>query len=306
MPTYEEDLTKVKAASAQARALTKEAGGLYSSAETFSPDIMKIVRENRAARGMSELEKGYGQATSQLVTEQPGIRARTADVNPLQVDLITAKQRGQTLGTLASLGAQEESISGTIQDVIGAGTAKVKAMALLKQYEAKAAADEADELLAMAQFRADQEEREFQRKIFERTIGVSEAAQKLKEQEFLWEQTHPKGTGSGLTEADLLALLGTGDKGKKIVPTFTVPTVTSSSPNYSPQKMEQGGSDMSGQYYWDASKKMWRVPVFIGQAPNGTFVQFDNAAEMDKYERQGYTTETRLFDKNQSGKTMRW
>jgi len=246
MPTTQEDLAAVQAASAKARALTQEAGGLYSSAETFSPDIMKIVRENRAARGMSELEKGYGQATSQLVTEQPGIRARTADVNPLQVDLITAKQRGQTLGTLASLGAQEESISGTIQDVIGAGTAKVKAMALLKQYEAQAAANEADELLALAKFRADQEEREFQRKMSERGMGVSEAAQRLKEQEFAYESG---GSGGGINLS----------QGGGTTPALE-PTTNGgeSKPNYSPLGMQAGIMSLKGQWYFTGSK--W-IPI---------------------------------------------
>ena len=279
MPTTNEDLAKVQAAAEKARGVAKEASGLYASAETFGPDVMKMVRESRASRGMSQLDIGQGQALGQMATEPAGIRARTADVNPLDVDVLTAGQRGQTLSTLGSLASQEAGISGTVEDVIGAGTSKVKAMAVLKQAEAEEAANQAEELIALAEFRAKREEEAFQRQMSER--GMS-----LAERKFAYDKT--QGGEDDFFQKWLESQQGGAGQ---------APQPTEPEPNYSPRDMSKGMESMEGQWYYDPGKKAWRVLQVIATGPSGDIYTFDGFKDPDiqKYEQMGYTTELKLY-----------
>jgi len=161
MPTYAEDYAKIEEARKRAGTLGQRALKLQAGAETFSDRVMKDVRAARAARGTSMLAQDIGTTTEQLATGGPEMRARMAMVNPLQVDVMTARQRAGTLGTLATQAQAQAGIEGTIQDVISGGVNQLKQAALLKQAEAQKAAEEANTLLEQVQLREAQAQREF-------------------------------------------------------------------------------------------------------------------------------------------------
>jgi len=161
MPTYAEDYQKIEEARKRAGALGQRALKLQAGAETFSDRVMKDVRAARAARGTSMLAQDIGTTTGQLATGGPEMRARMAMVNPLQVDVMTARQRAGTLGTLATQALAQEGVTGTIEDIIGGGVSQLKAAALMKKAEADKATEEANTLFEQVQLREAQAQREF-------------------------------------------------------------------------------------------------------------------------------------------------
>lgn len=157
MPATQSDYDKVKALRQQASASTAAAGGLTSGAQTFSDQVMARVREARAARGVDQLSQDIGTTTGQIYSAPADIRARTANVNPLQVDALTARQSAQTLGTLATTANVQAQRQGTITDILGAGTNQLLAAAEQKKAEANAANIEAQNILEMLQEKRAQE-----------------------------------------------------------------------------------------------------------------------------------------------------
>jgi hypothetical protein len=205
MPTTTQDYEKVKAKQAEARNLIESTGLLSSSAQSFGPDVMDRVREARATRGVSQLSTDIGAATGRLASEGPEIRARMAEVNPLQVDAATARARGADLSNLARLSDWQSGITGTITDVIGAGTDRLKSMAMAKQAEAETASQEANDLIQMIQLKEAQEAQAFQQMMAEKQFG-------LEQEKFAWQQAQPTGGSGagGLTPNQLLTWMTKG------------------------------------------------------------------------------------------------
>lgn len=162
MATYTEDLEKIKQLRKTQSAASQQAGQLGASAQGFNSRVMQKVRDARAARGVSQLNVDIGSITGRMVTEPAEIRGRLEGVNPLAVDAVTAAQRGQQLGTLGTLANYQADISGTIGDVIGQGTDRLKTMAALKQAEAQQAATEAANLMEQVKWKAAQEQQAFE------------------------------------------------------------------------------------------------------------------------------------------------
>jgi len=161
MPTTTQDYSAVEEARKRAGALGERALSLQAGAETLGDRVMKDVRAARAARGTSMLAQDIGTTTGQLATGGPEMRSRLAMVNPLQTDVLTARERAGTLGTLATQAQVQTGIEGTIQDVIGGGVNQLRSAALLKQAEAAKATEEANTLLEQIQLKEAQAAREF-------------------------------------------------------------------------------------------------------------------------------------------------
>jgi len=161
MPTYEEDYLKIQNARNKQGQLNQEAAGLKSRSQTFKSNVMEKVRSNLASMGMDKLSQDYGRASGQIVSEPAAMRARMSDVNPLQVDALTAKQLAQTLDTLTSIGQFQKQRDASVSELIGAGTDRLIAEATQKKAEADAAKDEADSLIEMVKLKMDEEKMRF-------------------------------------------------------------------------------------------------------------------------------------------------
>jgi len=161
LPTLSQDYSAVEEARKRAGELGERALSLQAGAETLGDRIMKDVRAARAARGTSMLAQDIGTTTGQLATGGPEMRSRLAMVNPLQTDVLTARERAGTMGTLATQAQAQAGIEGTIQDIIGGGVNQLKSAALLKQAEAAKATEEANTLLEQIQLKEAQAAREF-------------------------------------------------------------------------------------------------------------------------------------------------
>lgn len=158
MPTFEEDLAQVKALRAKQSQLNASAGADTTYAKTFGDGVWDKIRAARAERGITALQQGVGDTMGQLVSDNPAIRARMgADVNPLEVDAITAKQRAQNVNTLGTLSAFEEDTNNTLEGAIGAETNKLLARAAAKEAEAKVAKEESDAIIEQINMRMEQE-----------------------------------------------------------------------------------------------------------------------------------------------------
>ena len=149
MPTYSDDYQKIEAASKKAREASKLYGTLSAQSRTLGEDVMKNVRKARAERGVGQLSKDIGVTTGQIVSEPAKIRERTAGLDPLKQDVITASQRGQTLRTLATTADVGEKREGTIEGILKEGANKLLAHAALKKSEADASTQEANTLLSV-------------------------------------------------------------------------------------------------------------------------------------------------------------
>lgn len=200
MPTTSQDYEKVKSKQAEARSLIESAGLLSSGAQGFGADVMDRVRNARASRGVSQLSTDIGAATGRLASEAPEIRERMAEVNPLQVDAATARSRASELSNLATMADWQSGIQGTLTDVIGAGTDRLKAMATAKQAEAQTAAQEASDLIQMIQLKEAQEARAFQQMMAQQQFG-------LEQEKFAWQKAQPTGGAGvgGLTPNQMLS-----------------------------------------------------------------------------------------------------
>jgi hypothetical protein len=205
MPAYTEDYQQIEEARRRAASLGQQALTLQSGAETFSDKVMKEVRAARAARGTSMLASDIGATTGQLASGGAEARERLAMVNPLQADVLTARERAGTLGTLATQAQVQEGIEGTIQDIIGGGVNQLKAAALVKQAEAEKATQEANTLLEQVKLREEQEARAFQQMMAEKEFGLAQ-------EKFAWEKTRPTGGAAGLTPHQQLTWLNTMGK----------------------------------------------------------------------------------------------
>lgn len=162
MPVQEEDIRKVEAARKRQAGFISEAGALGAGAKTLGSRVMERVRGARAERGTSQLATDIGEATGHLARQPALIRQRTADVRPLDVDVITARERAASMGQLATLAQFGKETEGTMADWLAGGTSQLLAAATTKEAEAKRAKQEADELMEMLSFRAGEEERTFQ------------------------------------------------------------------------------------------------------------------------------------------------
>ena len=147
MPTTGGDYEKVKVQADKASALSKESGQYSAAATGLSGTVMAAVRADRANRGVSKLAEGVGATMGQIPVASAEIRQRAGDlVNPLEVDVLTARQRGQQLETLGTLARQQEYESGTLTDILGEQANQLLAIAKNKKAEADAAASEAANL----------------------------------------------------------------------------------------------------------------------------------------------------------------
>jgi len=207
MPSYAEDLKKIEGLRKSQSEATKAYGSLTSSAQTFGDEVMAKVRAARAERGTSMLASGMGEASSQLATEPAKIRARTADVNPMSVDAITAQQRGQTLGTLATLGQLEAEQTGSMQDIIGAETNKILAQATAKKAESEAAAQEAQSVIEALQMKQTQQAQAFDQWYKQQQLTGAGAGEEESNLKYLASQYKPTG---GQEELANKAIIGVG------------------------------------------------------------------------------------------------
>lgn len=155
MPATSSDYSQVTAKRKEAAAKAEQAGELTAGSRTFEDRVMEGVREARATRGASTLETAIGTTTGQLATAPAEMRARLTEVNPLDVDVLTARQTGQTLSTLATLGEVQRAREGTIQEVIGAGTNTLLARADLLRAQAERAANEAEAIMQQLKYEED-------------------------------------------------------------------------------------------------------------------------------------------------------
>jgi hypothetical protein len=150
MPSTQEDLIK---AQERAKAVGTEAGQYESGALSLSSQVMEAVRADRSQRGVSQLATDVGATLGQIPTDTAGIRQRAGNmVNPMDVDVETARQRGQNLNTLGTTATQSEYNQGTLTDILGEQSNKMKAIAAAKYAEAQRAADEANNLWKQIEF----------------------------------------------------------------------------------------------------------------------------------------------------------
>ena len=161
MPAFEEDYKAIEAARGKLSSLTETAGRQEAASYTFRDDVMDRVRQARAERGMTNLQNDLGQATTRLATGRAQIRERLGPtVNPLAVDSVTDQERGQALGTLATISDIMSQREGTIEDVIGAGKNKILAAATATKSQAEAAASELQGLLQLVQIKQAEAQRQ--------------------------------------------------------------------------------------------------------------------------------------------------
>ncbi|MCR4330014.1 MAG: hypothetical protein NUV65_05740 [Candidatus Roizmanbacteria bacterium] len=158
MPTSSEDIAKIEALRKKTSEANKTAGTLGAGSKTFADKVMGRVRDARAQRGTSQLATDIGTTTGQITSAPADMRARMANVNPLTTDAMTARQTAQTQGTLATQANVEASRTGTIEDILGAGSNRLLAMAEQKEAEANAAKQEADSLMEAIKLRMAEEQ----------------------------------------------------------------------------------------------------------------------------------------------------
>lgn len=145
MPATTDDYRK---ASEAARNRASEASEYNSTALTLKDSVMDAVMADRGKRGISQLAQDVGNTMGQLATDPADIRVRTGDmVNPLKVDQITARQRGQNLNTLGTIATQERENTRSLEDIIGAGSNQLNARANSLLAEAQKKQAEADAIM---------------------------------------------------------------------------------------------------------------------------------------------------------------
>lgn len=245
MPVTTQDYSAIEEARKRAGALGERALSLQAGAETFSDRVMKDVRSARAERGTSLLAQDIGTTTGQLVTGGPEMRGRMAEVSPLQTDIMTARERAGTIGTLATQAQTQLGITGTIQDVIGGGVNQLKSAALLKQAEAQKAAEEANTLLEQVQLKEAQINREFEEWATRERISQG------------WAGIGDGGGGAGITDAILALLLG-----GQVAPGEEMEMPTEPKPTTTPSRRGVEFHSSGGQWMWDWETENW-YPVVL-------------------------------------------
>lgn len=254
MAVTEQDYEQVRSRQAEARKLAETANLLGGRATSFGANVMDRVREARASRGISQLSTDIGAATGRLASEGPAIRERMATVNPLQVDVATSQARAAELANLASMADWQTATQGTLTDVIGAGTDRLKAMAAAKQAEAQTAAQEASDLIQMIQLKEAQEARAFQEMMAEQEMGLAR-------EQFEWEKTKPTGGAGGdinemITNAIIQSLLGGGEGGPSL------PTPTEPKPTTRPTRRDVQYHSSRGEWVWDWETEDWYPVIY--------------------------------------------
>ena len=185
MPATQQDYDKIQEKRKEARGLVEESSMLESKAGTFADRLMADVRKARVDRGVSKLAEGVGTTMGQLAKGGAEIRERTAGIDPLRQDVITARERAGTLGRLGSLATKESERYGTIQDVLGAGANQIRAMAAKKSAEAELATAEARDLREMVELKTAQEARNFQEMMAGKEFAQKEEQYDIAQQQ--WE-----------------------------------------------------------------------------------------------------------------------
>lgn len=162
MPATTGNIEQVQKNRQVAAAKMKEAGGLMGDAQSFRDFVMEDVRSARAARGVDQLSKDIGNATGQLELDPTNIRGRSDGiVNPMDVDALTSRARAQNLNTLATTANVQAERTGSIEDMIGAGTNRILSLAKQKESEANQAKSEADALMEKLSFELQQRKQAF-------------------------------------------------------------------------------------------------------------------------------------------------
>jgi hypothetical protein len=156
MPAKYEDYKK---AQERAAGIGEEAAGYSMAATDLSGQVMDAVRKDRASRGVSQMAADIGTTLGQIPTDTAGIRQRAGDVvNPMQVDVMTAAQRGQNLATLGTQAYQAEYAQGTLTDILGEHANQLQAMAQGKAYEAQKAQAEAQAVMDELNYKRQQQQ----------------------------------------------------------------------------------------------------------------------------------------------------
>ncbi len=163
MPATQADYDKVKALREQAKSARATYGSLSSAAETFPHNVMEKVRSARADRGMSQLAMDVGESMGHLGRAGAEVRGRLADVNPLQTDVITARERAANLTQLGREAQFGQETAGTIGEAVEGGAATVRGMAQQALVEAEQKKQEAADLMEMLEF--DEMVRQFDERI---------------------------------------------------------------------------------------------------------------------------------------------
>lgn len=148
MPTSQSDYDQIAASREKVSNLTKSYGDTMAGAATFGDDVMAKVRAAREARGITNLQEDFGNATQQLVTgRQEIVDRQLGSVDPLTISSLSSKQRGNNLNTLAKISSYEDQNAGTIDKAVQAGANTMQAQALKIKAETDAAATELESLM---------------------------------------------------------------------------------------------------------------------------------------------------------------
>jgi len=184
MPTTASDTQKVQNMRNEAAAKNLKAAEYESTAFTLEDQIMSAVREDRVGRGVSQMAEDVGNTMGQMATDPADIRERGGDmINPLRVDALTARARGQNLDTLGTIATQADRNYGTLQEIIQAGANQLVARGRMSEAEAANITAEANSLTE--KYAMDFEERKFQEQIrqFNETLAEKQRSGSGKKEE---------------------------------------------------------------------------------------------------------------------------
>jgi len=270
LPTYEEDIARVQALQQQAGVANQQYAGMMAGAQTFGDRVMNLVQQDQANRGTSVMNTAFGETAGQMAMGGEQIRERLANVNPLQTDVITARQRAADLGAYETLTRQQADITGSAESIIGASTNRLKAMAMQKQIEAEEATNQAEEVMALMEFRNKQEQQKFENWATTRGLEIRQ------------QEANTSGAG-GINLEDFFN-----------IPQQASVRATESEPMYSPTKESFSNG---GQWYFDTNVRRWRRAEIQATGPNGDIYAFDgiNDPDLQKYKSMGYKIETILY-----------
>lgn len=200
MASTQSDYDQIEAARNKVSELTRSSGETAAGAVTFRDDVMKNVRDARAARGITNLQEDFGNATERLAVGRSQIVDRNKGVlNPLTINQITDQERAQNLGTIAKIGQYEEQNAGTVGEAVQAGANIMQAQAIKIKAQADAAATELENLMAVVKQKQLEAQAELDNSLNERKFneGVRQYDQSLSLEKF--KANKSDGTGAGIT-----------------------------------------------------------------------------------------------------------
>jgi len=200
MPSYTQDFTKIEDLRKKAAAANQAGSILTGTSKTFADTIRENFRNHIAQQGTDTLAQAMGNTAGQLVTEPANLRARTSGVNPLDQDAMAARQQGQSLNTLVSLGQIDKTRTDTIEGVIGAGTNRLVAEAEKKKAEADAAKEEADNILEYVKFKETQSQNAFDRQYKMAQLAEAGTEKEKTKKESLLDLNNDLQNGATLTD----------------------------------------------------------------------------------------------------------